>query len=539
MDAEQRTQPRVGEDRPLVVVAEKIAPAGIEALQRHCRVDLAVGVDREELLDRLPGASGLVVRSATSVDRELLEAAPRLQVVGRAGIGVDNIDVPAATEAGVLVVNAPQANTISAAEHTLALLLAQARRVVEADGTLRSGRWERSSLQGVELHGKVLGVLGLGRIGTLVAQRASAFGMTIVAYDPFTGEERARRLGVKLGTLDEVLAAADFITMHLPMTPETEDMIGAEQLAAMRPGVRIVNTSRGGIIDEQALADAIASGHVGGAAIDVFAEEPPGDHPLFAFPEVVVTPHLGASTREAQDKAGLAVAEAVAGALSGELVLSAVNVDLGADVSEEARPFLGLAERLGELLAGFAGGFPEELTVRAEGRLSEHPVRPFAVAALKGALASVSETSVTYVNVPMLAEQHGITVTEAASPHTVGYQSVLRLSGSVAGKAVVVAGTVLELKGPVLVDVNGYSIELPLTRNVLLVRNDDVPGVIGSLGTYLGDERVNIADMVVGRGPSGDAAMMGLSLDQSLTAQQVSALRALPGVADARFIDLD
>ena len=380
---------RMAPMRPRVVVAEPIAPAGIEALAVHCEVVDCVGSDRDALTEWLADAQALIVRSATQVDSDMIGSAPHLKVIGRAGIGVDNIDVEAATAAGVVVVNAPQANIISAAEHTVALLLAQARNLPRADAVLRSGVWDRKSFQGVELHGRTLGVVGLGRIGSLVARRAQAFGMRVIAHDPYVGVDRARRLEVEMtDSLDQLYAEADFITLHLPLTAETLGMINAATIAKMRPGVRIVNASRGGIINEAELADAVRSGRVAGAALDVFATEPTTESPLFELPQVVVTPHLGASTREAQDKAGVDVAEAVAAALRGELVLSAVNVDLGTDVTDEVRRFLPLAEHLGRVFVGMARGLPDRLTVRIEGRLAEYPVRPLRLAALKGALSA-------------------------------------------------------------------------------------------------------------------------------------------------------
>lgn len=524
--------------RPKVVVAETIAAAGIEALAATCEVDIAVGVDKEELAARLSDAAGLIVRSETQVDAELIRAAGKLEVIGRAGIGVDNIDVDVATAHGVLVVNAPNANTISAAEHTMALLLAQARRVPEADASLRSGAWERSRFQGIELHGKTLGVLGLGKIGTLVAQRASSFGMRIVAYDPYISVDRARRLGVELGELSEVLAEADFITIHLPRTRETEGLVGAEAIASMKDGVRIVNAARGGILDEAALVDAISSGKVAGAAIDVFTVEPTTDSPLFDLPEVVVTPHLGASTLEAQDKAGVAVAEAVAETLRGELVLSAVNLDLGPSVSEEVRPFLRLAEQLGTIFVAFSRGVPSTLTVCGQGRLADEPVRPLVLAALKGALREVTDTPVSYVNAPVIAEQRGIAVVEEAQRELEDYQSVVQLTGEVEGRHRSIAGTFMAKKGPVLIEVDGYEIEVPITSHLLLLRNDDVPGVIGRVGMFLGNRSVNISDMVVGRSPEGHAAMMGLSLDDALSDDDIAEFLRLDGINAARYIDL-
>ena len=526
--------------RPKVVIAEKIADAGIEYLRDRCEVDIAVGVDRADLLERLADAAGLVVRSATQVDAELIAAAPHLRVVGRAGIGVDNIDLDAATAAGVLVVNAPTANAVSAAEHTMALLLSQARRVPEADRSLRSGAWERKRFQGVELHGKTLGVIGLGRIGTLVAQRALSFGMQLMGYDPYVSVERAKRIGVELAEdLDTLLGRSDFITIHLPLTRETEGLIGAEALALVNPNVRIVNASRGGIVDEEALAEAVSDGRVAGAALDVFATEPLRHSPLFALDQVVLTPHLGASTVEAQDKAGTDVATAVADALRGELVPSAVNIDIGPEVPDELLPYLPVAEALGGTFVGLALGLPSELVVRVVGRLADLPTRPVALAALKGALAAISDQPVSYVNAPGLAEVRGVNVVEESSRELGDYAAEIRLSGVVAGSRFAVAGSIVGRKGPVLLEALGHEIELPFSPYLLILLNDDVPGVIGRVGAYLGDADVNIANMVVGRSPeSGAAAMMGLNLDRRLTDTEIAGCRAVDGIDRAWFIHL-
>jgi D-3-phosphoglycerate dehydrogenase / 2-oxoglutarate reductase len=523
---------------PSVIIAESIAEAGLEALAGTADVIDLVGAPRSLILEYIPGASAIIVRSATKVDREMIEAAASLAVIGRAGIGTDNIDVAAATERGIMVVNAPDANTISAAEHTMALILAQARNVAQADRSLREGRWDRSSFQGMELHGKVLGVLGLGKIGTLVAQRASAFGMRIIAYDPYVSEDRARRLGVAMLPLDEVLTTSDVITIHLPRTPKTENLIDATSIDAMKHGVRIINVARGGIVNESDLAAAVVSGKVGGAAVDVFASEPTTDSPLFSIPQVTVTPHLGASTYEAQGKAGVAVAEAVAQALRGELVLSAVNLDLGPSVSPSVKPFIDLAERLGKVFTALARGLPSELTVTVRGELAEESTKPIALSALKGALAASSEVPVSYVNAPLVAESRGVSVIEESQLDVEDYQSIVRLSGEVDGKHRVVAGTFMARKGPVLIGIDGYAIEVPLMRHMLLIRNDDVPGCIGRVGSYLGDIDNNIADMVVGRAPDGAAAMMGIALDSPLDAQHVQGLTELDGIAAARYVDL-
>jgi len=524
--------------RPKVVVAETIAEAGLKALAEHCDVAMAVGMERPSLLEALGNAEGLVVRSATQVDAGMISAAPALRVIGRAGIGVDNIDLDAATAAGVIVVNAPEANTISAAEHAMALLLAQARKIPEADARTRGGSWDRKSFQGVELHGKTLGIIGLGRIGLLVSERARSFGMHIVAHDPYVSAESARRTGVDLIDLDRLLSESDFITIHLPRTRETEGMIGASAFGRMRSGVRIINTSRGGIVDEEALAEAVRSGVVAGAGLDVFASEPLEDSPLFSLPQVVLTPHLGASTVEAQDKAGVDVAEAVAASLRGELVLSAVNVDLGREVSDDVRSFLPMIEDLGQVFVSLARGIPERFAIRAEGRIAGYPMRPMRLAALKGVLAGSSSDQVSYVNAPGIAAARGLIIEEEKSIEAVDHVSLVRLVSHSGPESVSVAGTVTR-KGPTLVEVLGLEVELPLSKYLLIIRNDDVPGLIGRVGTLLGDRQINIANMVVGREPgSNEPAMMGLSLDQTLAEEDVQALRALDGVVTARFVEL-
>lgn len=521
-----------------VVIAEAIAESGIDGLAVKYEVIDAVGRPREELIALVADASAIIVRSATEVDREMIEAAPDLVAIGRAGIGVDNIDLDAATERGVMVVNAPNANTISAAEHTMALLLAQARRIPEADRSLREGRWDRKKFNGIELHGKTLGVLGLGKIGTLVAQRASSFGMRIVAYDPYVSAERAKRLGVEMLKLDDIFSVADMLTIHLPRTPQTENLINAASIAKMKDDVRIVNVARGGIVNEADLANAVRDGKVGGAAVDVFDSEPTTESPLFDVPRITVTPHLGASTREAQDKAGIAVAEAVGSALAGELVLSAVNLDLGPTVSPGATPFLRLAEQLGKIFAVFSKGLPGELTVVSKGRLADEPVKPIALAVLKGALETTCDVPVSYVNAPFIAKQYGVSVIEERQKEVTDYQSTIRVSGVVDGRPRTVAGTYMERKGAVLIGVDGYAIEVPLTDHLLLVRNEDIPGCIGRVGTLLGDIGRNIADMVVGRAPDGTAAMMGIALDEPISPQDTAALLLLDGIAAARYINL-
>jgi len=524
--------------RHKVVIAEQIAEAGIEALRETCDVAVIIGEGRDRLMDELATASALIVRSATSVDEEMIASAPHLAVIGRAGIGVDNIDIEAATRYGVMVVNAPDANTISAAEHTMALILAQARHIARADLSLREHRWDRKEFVGIELYGKTLGILGLGKIGTYVAQRAAAFGMKMIAYDPYVSTDRARRLDIDLMPLDDVLSAADVITVHLPRTAQTEGMIDAEAIAKMKDGVLIVNVARGGIVSEADLADAIVAGKVAGAAVDVFDTEPKTDSPLFELPEVTVTPHLGASTVEAQDKAGVSVAESVAEALDGEMVLSAVNVDLGPPATPMLTPYLKLTEQLGRIFTALAKGLPDELTVTVRGELAEEPTKPIVLSALKGVMAAVSEIPVSYVNAPHLAESHGIAVVSQSQLDVEDYQSVIRLSGEVNGRQRTIAGTYMERKGAVLVGVDGYAIEVPLTQYMLLVRNDDTPGCIGRVGMYLGERGYNISDMVVGRKPGGVGAMMGIALDTPMSDEDVPGILTLAGIGATRYIDL-
>ncbi len=525
--------------QPVVVIAEQISSAGLALLADHCTVVDVIGRPRADVLDAVESAQALIVRSATDVDADMIAAGPHLKVVGRAGIGVDNIDLAAATEAGVMVVNAPTANIVSAAEHTLALLLSQARNVPAADSKMRAGVWDRKSFKGVELHGKTLGVLGLGRIGTLVAERAQAFGMTVIAYDPYVNPDIARRSGVEmLDDLSEILSQADFLTIHLPKTRETEGLIGKEALASVKPGIRIFNASRGGIVDEHALAESVRSGMVAGAGLDVYESEPLTDSPLFELPEVVLTPHLGASTAEAQDKAGRDVAASVLAALRGDLVPSAVNVDIGRDVSEAVRVFLPMVEGIARVFVSLAKGLPKTFTVAAEGRIGEHPTRPLTLAALRGALSMVSAEPVTYVNAESMAERHGVRVVESSTTESPDWLSVVRLMGTVDGQDVTVSGT-LARKGAMIVELQGNDVELPLSPNMLLIRNDDEPGIIGRVGTFLGERRVNIANMVVGRSrDTGQPAMMGIDIDQPLTDDDLLALRALDGVITARFVTI-
>ncbi len=518
-----------------VLVTEKLAQRGLDLLaEAGHQVDEQLGLDPDALLQAVAGAQALIIRSATKVTDAVLAAGSQLQVVGRAGIGLDNVDVEAATRRGVMVVNAPQSNILSAAEHALALLLAQARNIPQAHAALVAGRWERSKWEGVELHGKTLGVVGLGRIGALVAQRAAAFGMHLVAYDPYVSAERARTMGVELLELDQLVAQADFLTIHLPKTAETAGLIDKELLAQAKPGLRIVNAARGGIVDEDALAEALRSGQVGGAALDVFAAEPCTDSPLFALPNVVVTPHLGASTAEAQDKAGVTIAEQVLLALAGDFVPFAVNV-AASEVSETVRPYLGLAERLGRGFACLNDGLPDGLDIEYQGGLAGHSTTILTLAVLKGLFAAGTEEPVSYVNAPQLAAERGLQVRETSTATTRDFVNLITLRSPHHALAATLTGPNLE---PRIVMVDDHTVEVPPARHMLVVRNDDRPGMIGVVGVALGQAGVSISSMAVGPSASGHTALMVLSTEPAIPDDTLAALRGAQGILDVHRLSL-
>ena len=518
-----------------VLVTEELAERGL-ALLRNAghEVDIELAPTPDELLKIIRGAHGLIIRSATAVTEEVLAAGTDLVVVGRAGIGLDNVDVPAATNRGVLVVNAPQSNIVSAAEHAMALLLSQARNVPQANAALKAGRWERSKWEGVELLGKTLGIVGLGRVGALVTQRALAFGMRLVAYDPYVTQDRARQMNVELLTLEQVMQQADFISIHLPKTPETIGLIGKDLLAQSKKGQRIVNTARGGIIDEQALAQAIKDGQIGGAGIDVFATEPTTSSPLFELDSVVVTPHLGASTAEAQDKAGVTIAEQVLLALANDFVPFAVNVS-AAEASETVRPFLPLAERLGRVFAALCSGVPSAIDVEFQGAIAEYDTRILTLSVLKGIFATSSEAPVSYVNAPQLAEERGMEIRQTSQPIAEDYRNLITVRGADHAVSATLTGYKRE---PRLVMVDDHDVEVPPARHMLVVGNDDRPGIVGLVGTFLGEASVNIADMALGRSPKGGTALMILALDDALPSGADQRLNEVPGVLSVHSITL-
>ncbi len=526
---------------PVVLIAEELAPSVLEVLGTDVEIRHVDGADRSALLPALADAAAVLIRSATQIDAEALAAAPRLEVVARAGIGLDNVDVAAATERGVMVVNAPTSNIVSAAEHAVALLLAAARQIPAADATLREGQWKRSRFMGVEVTDKTVGVVGLGRIGVLFAQRLAAFGVELIAYDPYIQPGRAAQLGVRLVSLEELLRESDFISIHLPKTPETLGLIGAEQLALTKRGVIIVNAARGGLVDEAALADALRSGQVGAAGLDVYATEPCTDSPLFGLPNTVVTPHLGASTTEAQDKAGTAVARSVRLALQGEFVPDAVNVQAGGVVAEEVRPGLPLAEKLGRVFTAVAGGLAQSVTVDVRGKLAEFDVSVLQLAVLKGVFSDVIEEQVTYVNAPLFAEQRGLEVGLTSDLESPTYRNLVTVRGAMAdGRQVAVSGT-LYGKNQVarLTEVAGFEIDLAATGRLLFFTYADRPGVVGAVGAALGEAGINIAGAQVSRTTEGGEALMAVTVDSPVSADLLEAIAGRIGAREARAADLD
>jgi len=515
-----------------VLVREPIAEAGIELLRERFDVDVDSNGD---LAGRIGDYDAIVIRSATKLTADLIECADRLKVIGRAGVGVDNVDVEAATRRGIVVANAPESTVTSAAEHTVGLLVALARNIPQAHAALKQGRWERSAWGGVELEGKTLGVLGCGRIGQQVARRALGLGMRVVAYDPFVAKERFRELGIeRVETPDEVLAVAEFLTLHLPLTSETRGFLDREAIAKLPEGARVINAARGELVDEEALIEALRSGKLAAAAVDVYAEEPYAG-PLLELDNVVATPHLAASTEEAQDRAGVIVAEQVVAALEGGLVTNAVNIpSIGAEDLEVLGPFVPLAARLGRLAMELADGRAERIALTYYGSLSRYDTRLLTIAALNGAFQGRSDGRVNYVNAPLLAAERGIEVSETSRRASRDFTNLVRVEVD----GVRAAGTIIGNENRHwLVNALGFELEMELAPLMVFFHYDDVPGVIGLVGTVFGEAGVNIANMAVSRTRRGGKALMALSLDAEPPPDLVEAVRG-QGFDDARLIRL-
>jgi D-3-phosphoglycerate dehydrogenase len=519
-----------------VLVRESIADAGISLLRERFDVDVDGDSDLAEVIGQY---EGIVIRSATKLTADLIERAERLKVIGRAGVGVDNVDVDAATRRGIVVANAPEATVVSAAEHTIGLLVALARNIPQAHAALKQGEWQRSRWGGIELADKTLGVLGLGRIGQQVARRATGLGMHVVGYDPFVNPERLRELGIEPArSPEDVYAAADFLTLHLPLADDTRGLLDASAFAAMRDGVRVINAARGELVDEAALLEALQSGKVAAAALDVFSREPYSG-PLLELDNVVVTPHLAASTDEAQDRAGVIVAEQVAAALDGELVTNAVNIPvIGREDLDVLGPWIPLAAKLGRLALDLSGGAADELVLSYLGGLSAYDTRLLTVAALNGAFQGRVEQPVNYVNAPLIAAERGLEVREERRTASRDFTNLIRVEARRGNEAMQVEGTTVgEAHRQWLVSALGFEIEMELAPLLVLCRYDDVPGVIGRVGTLFGDAGVNIANMAVSRTRRGGKALMALSIDTPPPSELVDHVRR-EGFDDVRFIAL-
>ncbi|MFL5912257.1 MAG: phosphoglycerate dehydrogenase [Gaiellaceae bacterium] len=528
-------------DRPRVLVKEEIADSGVDLLREHFDVDVGVEWSNGDLEERIGDYEGIVIRSATKLTADLIERADRMRVIGRAGVGVDNVDVKAATKRGIVVANAPQSNIIAAAEHTIALMLALCRNIPQAHASLTAGKWERSKLGGVEVYEKTLGILGFGRIGQLVAQRAKGFDMNVVAFDAFVGEERFRDLGVeRVKTSQELYERADIVTIHLPKTPETAGWLNDDAFSSMRDGVRVINCARGELVDHEALQRALESGKVAAAALDVFPEEPITEHPLFGMPNVVVTPHLGASTTEAQDRAGVQVAEQVVAALEGGVVSNAVNIPaVRPEEMEALEPFIDLCTTLGHVAAELAErGSIDRIEVGYEGRLSELDSRLLTIAILIGVLQGHVEEDVNLVNAPSIAEERGIAVEERKQSASADYHELVTVSLIANGNRVEVAGTGFGPRQvPHLVSVYGQTFNIAVAPHFAFFRYRDEPGMIGRVGSIFGERGVNIASAAVGA-EEGTEAVMAVTADKPVPQELIDEIAQLDGFHDGRAVNL-
>jgi D-3-phosphoglycerate dehydrogenase len=524
-----------------ILITEALAESGVKLLKKEFDVDVVLGLSPEELLEKIGSYDGLIIRSATKVTAEVIERAQNLKAIGRAGIGVDNIDIEAATKRGILVANAPESNTIAAGEHTLGLMLAAARHIPAADTTLRAGEWKRSAFKGVEVAGKTLGLVGLGHVGSIVARGAVGMRMNVLAYDPYVSEDRMRAMNVtRAESVDEVLEGSDFISLHVPRTPETMGMINEDALERMKPSAYLINVARGGIVDETDLYNALKEGRIAGAAIDVFREEPTTNSPLFALPNVVVTPHLGASTVEAQDRAGVIAAEQVASALRGEVPMNAINapVPVG-EGAEFVAHFSELCEILGRLLYQLTDKPGSVLRIEYQGEIAGYDTRLLDVSAQRGLLAGMVHEPLNFVNTPALARERGLKVETSHVRESTDYTSLVTLSLPGEGGESLVSGTLLGPRmQPRIIEALSFIVDLVPQKHTLFIRNEDMPGMIGKIGTVLGEHGINIGNMAVGRGAAGSRAAMAITIDEPVPEQVLKDLLEIPGFTDARTVSL-
>ncbi|ASC73353.1 D-3-phosphoglycerate dehydrogenase [Halomicronema hongdechloris C2206] len=525
---------------PKVLVSDSIDQAGLDILSQVAQVDVKTGLSPDELAAIISDYDALMIRSGTRVTKAVIEAGKQLKIIGRAGVGVDNVDVPMATRRGIVVVNSPEGNTIAAAEHALAMMLALSRHIAAADQSVKAGQWNRKQFTGVEVYKKTLGVVGLGKIGSHVANVGRALGMNLLAYDPFISSERADQLGCRLVDLDLLLREADYVSLHVPKMPETMHLINEQTLAIMKPTARLINCSRGGVIDEIALANALKQGQIAGAALDVYEEEPLGNSPLKQLDKnVILTPHLGASTEEAQVNVATDVAEQIRDVLLGLPARSAVNIPgLRAEVLDKLRPYLQLSETLGNLVGQLAGGRVESLSVRLQGDIANHDSQPIMIAALKGLLSHALQERVNYVNASIEAKERGIHVVETRDAAVKDYTGSLQLmaKGSLGEHSV--TGVLLGGDEIRITDIDEFPINVPPTRYMLFTLHRDMPGIIGKIGSLLGSFNVNIASMQVGRKIVRGDAVMVLSIDDPLPEGILSEITKVPGIRDAYTVSL-
>ena len=521
-----------------VLVADGVSKQGIDILAKDFEVVVKDKLPAEELLEMIPDFDAIIVRSASKVTREVIERAKNLKIIGRAGVGVDNIDVAAATERGIIVINSPGGNTIAATEHTMAMMLAMSRNIPIANETMQKGEWNRKKYVGVELRGKTLGVIGMGRIGSGVAKRALAFEMNVIGYDPYINEERAKAMGVTVGTLDEVVEKSDFITVHMPLTPETKGMLNKDNMKRMKKGVRLINCARGGIIDEQDLADAVKAGIVAGAAIDVYTSEPvAADHPLVGLPGVVLTPHLGASTVEAQIGVAVDVAQGIKAALQGEPVSTAVNMaPVSPQVMHVIRPYLDLAERLGCTVCSLAEGAITNVEVEYDGEITEVNTQMVTTGAIKGMLNPVLESNVNYVNAPGLAKDRNIKVKEVKNKAANGFANLITVRAKTADKEVMVQGTLFGQEGRI-VRINDFRVDVDPHARILICPHINRPGVIGTVGSIMGAAGINISGMQVGKTDVEGTNIMVLTIDNDIPAEVLQKVTAIEGIFDAKLVN--
>ena len=523
-----------------VLVSDSISPKGIEILKKAgLEVDVKTGLKPEELKKEISKYNALIVRSATKVTSDIISAAENLKVIGRAGSGLDNVDKDAATKRGIVVMNTPGGNTITTAEHTIALLVSMARQIPQATASMKAGRWEKKKFMGVELYNKTLGIIGFGNIGTHVARMAHGIGMNVIAYDPFLNEERAKNLGVKVVELDELIKKSDFITIHTPLTKETKGLINAERIALMKKEVRLINSARGGIVDEKALYDALKSGKVAAAALDVFEKEPPEGSPLLELDNVVCTPHLGAASEEAQENVAIAVAEQIVDYLVYGTIRNAVNFPcVSADVLPKLQPYINLAERMGSFLSQSFDGGINEIIVEYRGEVAELKLEPITIAVLKNILTPILEETVNFVNAPFIARERGIEVKEITSADAGDYHSMLLVKIRAGNKENSVTGILQGKQYPRIIRVDNFAIEVVPEGEMLVLSNIDKPGVIGNIGTLLGKNNINIARMQFGREKPEGRAISVVSIDTPVSDEILSEIKKLPNVLSVKQIHL-